>query len=176
MSKKKSVVRSNFARRINLYYFILIAVLLVLFGIISYALMRMNISSNTVQTMNNTGSLISELLDDHIRNSSDELLAVANNELIDDYIISLNTSENTSAVEHKDEIVELLSGLVNENSDIVSAWIISEQKGILTGSTGEIISSESYGLEETSWYQNYISGRLHSSEYICPKTEISLLY
>lgn len=176
MSKKKSVVRSNFARRINLYYFILIAILLVLFGIISYALMRMNISSNTVQTMSNTGNLISELLDDHIRNSSDKLTTVANNELIDDYIISLNTSDNISDAEYKDEIVSLLSGVVDENSDIVSAWIISEQKGILTSSTGEVIPAEDYRLEETSWYKRYVSGQIYSSEYICPKTETSLLY
>ncbi len=176
MSKKKSVVRSNFARRINLYYFVLIAILLVLFGIISYALMRMNISSNTVQTMSNTGNLISELLDDHIRNSSGKLTAVANNELIDDYIISLNTTDNISDAEYKDEIVSLLSGVVDENSDIVSAWIISEQKGILTSSTGEVISAEDYRLEETSWYKRYISGQTYSSEYICPKTETSLLY
>ncbi|MBR4095908.1 MAG: cache domain-containing protein, partial [Oscillospiraceae bacterium] len=176
MSKKKSVVRSNFARRINLYYFVLIAVLLALFCAISYALMRMNISSSTIQTMNNTGSLISELLDDHIRISTEQINSVAGNELIDDYIISLNTAEDTSSVEYKDEIVAILSETADENPDIVSAWIISEQKGLLTGSTGEIIPSEIYGLEETSWYQDYVSGKVRSSAYICPGTSESFLF
>ena len=176
MSKKKSVVRSNFARRINLYYFILIAVLLVFFGVISYALMRMNISSNSVQTMNNTGSLISEFLDDHIRNYADKINTVAANEIIDDYIISLNTAENTSDAEYKDEITALLSDIVDENNDIVSAWIISEQKGLLTGSTAEIILPEDYGLYEAVWYQNYVSGKISSSAYICPKASASFLF
>lgn len=176
MSRKKSVVRSNFARRINLYYFILIAVLLVIFGVISYTLMRMNISSNTIQTMRNTGSLISELLDDHIRNSADSLADVAESEFIDDYIISLNTSENFNEVKYKEDMVSLLSGITAENPDAVSAWIISEQKGYLTGSTGEIISSDDYGLEESLWYQNYISGKINHSTYICPKTSTSVLY
>ncbi len=176
MSKKKSVVRSNFARRINLYYFILIAVLLVIFGIISYMLMRMNISSNTIQTMNNTGSLISELLDDHMRSYANNLSAVAESELIDDYIISLNTSDNPYDAEYKAEMVALLSKITEENSDTVSAWIISEQKGYLTGSTGEIISAENYGLEESVWYQNYISGKVNYSAYICPAVSTSILY
>lgn len=176
MSKKKTVVRSNFARRINLYYFILIAVLLVLFGVISYALMRINISSNTIQTMNNTGSLVSELLDDHIKNSSEDIVAVANNGLLDDYIISVNTSEDMTDVEYKDEIVGMLSNVVEENPDAVSAWIVSEQKGCLTSSTGEIIPAESYGLDDTDWYKQYIAGETYSSEYICPKTSASLLF
>ena len=174
MSKNKSVIRSNFARRINLYYFILIAVLLVIFGIISFTLMRMNISSNSIQTMNNTGSLISELLNDHIRVSADELSAVAKSPVIDDYIISLNTSDKPSDVEYKDEIVEMLANLEEGNSDIVSAWIISEQKGYLTSSTGEIMTAENYDLESASWYQKYITGRVGGTEYICQKTSLSM--
>ncbi len=176
MSKKKSVVRSNFARRINLYYFVLIAVLLVIFGAISYALMRMNISSTTIQTMSNTGSLISELLDDHIRSSAGNLADIAEYEYIDEYIISLNTSENPSEAEHKDEIVGLLSKITAETPDAVSAWIVSEQKGYLIGNSGEFISAESYGLQERVWYQNYISGKVNRSVYICPGTSVSAVY
>ncbi len=174
MPKNKSVIRSNFARRINLYYFILIAILLVIFGVISYTLMRINISSNSIQTMNNTGSLISGVLNDHIRLSADKLSAVAKNPLIDDYIISLNTSENPAAAEYKKEVAELLAKTEEESSDIVSAWIISEQKGYLTTSTGEILFAEDYGLESASWYQNYISGRVNRAEYICQKTSASI--
>lgn len=176
MSKKNSVVRSNFSRRINFYYFILLAILLVIFGIVSYSLMRMNLSTNTIQTMNNTGSLISGLLDDHIMQSADDLVSVSENEFIDDFIASLNMSENLSSVEYKDEMVEILSEIVDENPDVISAWVISEQKGLLTADTGEIISAEEYGLEEKSWYKNYIGGRSNRSVYMCPVTDASILY
>ncbi|MBQ5320139.1 MAG: EAL domain-containing protein [Oscillospiraceae bacterium] len=174
MPKKNTTVRSNFARRINLYYLILIVILLICFGITSYALMRMNISSNSLQTMNNTGSLISELLNDNISSSADKLSVVIQNPNLDDYIISLNTSDKPSSSEHKDEIVSLLNDITQQNDDIISAWVISEQKGYLTGNNGEILSPEEYMLEESLWYQNYIAGRNHKSSYICPGISKSL--
>ena len=174
MAVTKKTIRSNFARRINLYYSILIIILLVCFGAISYALMRMNVSSSTLQTMNNTGSLISQLLDDHIQAVAGELSPVADSSLLEKYIVSLNTADNPSEAEYKDEIISILSKIDEENPDIVSAWIISEQKGYLTGSTGEILAADEYMLDEKEWYQNYISGRTRLSEYICTNISESI--
>ena len=174
MAKTNKTIRSNFARRINLYYLILIVILLICFGAISYALMRMNISSNTLQTMNNTGSLISQLLDDHIQAVTEELSPITSSSMLEKYIVSLNTADNPSEAEHKDEITSILSKIAEENADIVSAWIISEQKGYLTGSTGEILAADEYMLETKEWYQNYISGRTRQSEYICTNISESI--
>lgn len=167
MAKTNKTIRSNFARRINLYYLILIVILLVCFGIISYALTRMNISSTTLHTMNNTGSLISRLLDDHIQAVAEELSPITNSSALEKYIISLNTADNPSEAEYKEEITLALSKIDEENADIVSTWIISEQKGYLTGSNGEILAADEYMLETKGWYQDYISGRTRQSKYIC---------
>lgn len=174
MSKKAKSFRSNFARRINLYYLILIAVLLVIFAVISYALMRVNISSNSIQTMNNTGSLISELLNDHIKSEVNGITAIAENPVVEKYIISINTADNPSEAEYKDEMTALLKNVAAENSDIFSAWIISEQKGYLTDGNGAVLTAEDYKLDEMPWYQSYISGRTSKSEYICTKAAPSI--
>ncbi len=174
MPKKNKTFRSNFARRINLYYLILIVILLVCFGVISYTLMRMNISSSTRQTMNNTGSLISQLLDDHIRASAEELSPIVNSPFFEKYIVSLNTSDDPNSAEYKDEFTDMLGKVVSENSDVVSAWVISEQKGYLTGSGGELLYADEYMLEDKEWYQNFVMGRTRQSEYICTGIEASI--
>jgi len=174
MSKNNKKIRSNFSRRINLCYLILIVILLSCFSLISYALMRMNISSSTIQTMNNTGSLISQLLEDHISNAADELSQVTNSPLLEKYIISINTSDKPSEAEYNEEIIGMLKNVTEENPDIVSSWIISEQKGYLTGCTGEILAADEYMLESKEWYHNYVSGRTSQSEYICTNISESI--
>ncbi len=175
MSKKKSAIRSNFSRRINLCYLVLIVILLILFGIISFFLMRMNVSENTIQTMTNTGSLISGLVNDHMGEYADELSIVTSDPDLVGFIADINSSEDVSSVKHFDKFSGKLSRIVSDNSDIVSAWIISEQNGRLTGSSGNVAEADSYGLSDIKWYQDYISGKANSSALHCTNVSESII-
>ena len=175
MSKNKSsYLYTNFARRINMCFMILIAILLVCFGGISYVLMRMNVSSNSIQTMNNTGGLISGLLNDHVQAIASELDVVTENPSLKNFIANVNSSNNTGAVKNipeADDITESLSMIFNHNQNIVSAWVIAEQSGILIDSSGAVLSSEEYGLTDKQWYSKYLSGRINPDSCICTGIE-----
>ena len=171
---KPRYLHTSFARRIMLWYMILIASLLICFGVISYALMRMNVSSSSIQTMSNTGNLISGLLNNHVQAIASELDVVTENPSLKDFISGVNSSASTAAVKNIPEaasITESLGTIPSHNSDISYAWVIAEQSGILIDSSGNVISAEEYGLSGKQWYNNFITGRTSLNGCICTGIE-----
>lgn len=161
MSRKNN---TKFSRRIIRRFLVIITATIAAFGVISFVLTRINLSSGSAQTMNNTGSLVSSLLDDHLKAAASELDTISSNPMLERYIISLNTRDPENA-EGAAEIAEALDFACEHNHDIVSAWVVSESSGILALNGGTVLSAEEYGLKGKNWYQKYISGS--SSEYIC---------
>ncbi len=171
MSKNNNSGSKNFTKRIVANFLLLVFVLLIFFGIFSYILTRMNVSSSTVQMMNNTGSLVSGLLDDHVKLFAEQLDVITSNPNLKNFITNINSEEknilsDTKSPEWK-EITNSLNAVCSHDDDIVSAWIISEQTGILVGNGGATLTEEDYSLNEREWYKKYIAGGTSSFKYIC---------
>ncbi len=163
MSKNGYSQNTNFSKRIISRFLILIAALIAAFAVFSFIITRISVSSSSAQTMNNTGSLISGLLDDHIKAAAEPLDALAAEPSLEKYIIGLNTGDR----ECTEKLSELLDTVCTLNSDIVSAWAVSERSGILAGSGGRLLSDEEYGLRDRYWYKKYISAGGSAGKYIC---------
>ncbi len=120
-------------------------------------------------TMNNTGSLVVGLLDDHLSSAAAQLDAVASDPMLEKYVIGLNADGNESR-QSAEKLSELLDSVCSRFPDAASAWVVSESSGILAGNMGRSLSAEEYGLSSKVWYQKYISGSLNPSGYICTGT------
>lgn len=183
MSKNKYAENTKYTRRIILRFIILAAALMTAFGAISFALTRINVSANSYQIMNNTGSLVSGLLNDHLRAVTDCLDDITSEPYTEIYMIALNSAApgedprmTISGFSDAPKLEDILSGACSKNDDIVSAWIVPENSGILIGSGrngGGLLTAEEFGLSERSWYRKYISGA-SVSEYICLETAPAL--
>ncbi|MGN0675929.1 MAG: diguanylate cyclase domain-containing protein, partial [Oscillospiraceae bacterium] len=179
MSKNNNADSKNFTKRIITNFLVIVVVLLILFGIFSYLLTRINVSSNSVQTMNNTGSLVSGLLDDHVKLFAEQLDVITSNPDLKDFIINTNAEAvkdimSAEKIPGYKAITDSLDAISGHNNDIVSAWVISEQNGILIGNGNVMLTSEDYNLSEREWYKKYISGGMSSYKYICTPASPSI--
>ncbi|MCH5348685.1 MAG: EAL domain-containing protein [Oscillospiraceae bacterium] len=178
MSEKVSVIHTSFTKRITLFMVTSIILLLVCFCILSYILTRMNVESNAMKTMNNTGSVISGMLDDHMKSAASQLDIIAEDSRLKNFAAGLNAAggrSDVSSLPDFSEITGLLDIICDRNSNIVSAWIISEQNGILAGNGGTVLFPEEYGLYDKHWYDNYYSGKIGGYTYICDYYDQSML-
>lgn len=166
MAKNKYTENTKYTGRIVSRFLILTSILMIVFGALSFALTRMNASANSGQIMNNTGNLVSGLINDHIRSAGALLDPAASNPLMESCIIGLNMG---SADINAPKIADILDQACAGNADAVSAWVVSESSGILVGNNGQIIDTDEFALTDRSWYQKYISGA-SKSEYICLET------
>ncbi len=172
MSKNTYAGNTKYSRRIISRFLVLVAVLLAVFGAMSFALTRINVSANSAQIMNNTGELVSGLLNDHIKASAAQLDEITSDPLTEEYMIGLNSADPDADPFELKEALNM-SGILDlacsKNPDAVSAWIVSDSSGILVANGGRTLTAGEFGLKESSWYQKYISGA-PVSEYICLET------
>jgi len=165
MSKKNYYENTRFSKRIIVRFIALIAAMLVLFAVFSFALTRMNATLYSAQTMDNTGSLITGLLDDKVKAYAGQLTSAVSDPMTEKYIVGLNT-ENIS--ENAEKLAEILDGAVARGTDgVISAWAVSDGSGILVGNDGTVLSDGEYNLADKYWYKKYISGGLNYPRYIC---------
>ena len=168
MSKNTYAGNTKYSRRIISRFLVLVAVLLAVFGAMSFALTRINVSANSAQIMNNTGELVSGLLNDHIKASAAQLDEITSDPLTEEYMIGLNSADPDADPFELKEALNM-SGILDlacsKNPDAVSAWIVSDSSGILVANGGRTLTAGEFGLNESSWYQKYISGA-PVSEYI----------
>lgn len=167
MSGKKSPASTNFSRRVVSRFLILVTALLIVFTVISYILIRLSVSSSSLQSMTNTGSLVTGLLDDHIKAYASVPNGAASDLEIKKYLIDIG-ADGADAQAAADKLSELFDIALGKSSeDAVSVWAVSESSGILVGSGGASLSAEEYALAERDWYKKYISGSGDSAQYIC---------
>lgn len=165
-----SVLHTSFTKRIAAFFSAAVIALLICFGVMSYMLTRLNAENGSHQTMNDTGSLISGVLDDHIRAEADRLDIIAKNENLKKFVSGMNKSssvEDVAALEGFSDITEALDLICENGSGVTAAWVISEQKGFLVGNGGKVMTDYEYGLYDKHWYENYNTGKLKLSEYTC---------
>ncbi len=168
-NKFLSVIHNSFTKRISIFISLFILIMLVIFGVMSFVLTRMNAVSEFSQIMNSTGSLISDILDDHVRSISSQLDIAAENEHLKTFISGLNSVENVSDIsklEGYSDIQNALDTICRGNSDIVSAWVVSERSGILVGSGGQM-PLNGYSLKDQLWYTKYTSRMSMKYDYLC---------
>lgn len=171
MSKKSSVIHTSFTKRITLFVSVSIIVLLICFGVMSFSLTRMNAETGSMTTMNNTGSLISGMLDDHMKTYAAQLGIITDDDSLKKFAAGLNTAVSKSDVTSLggfDDISGSLSLICDHSGDILSAWIVSEQNGILVGNNGSILFPDEYECR----YVNADFPRAY--EYVCFYDEKSI--
>ena len=144
-----SVLHTSFTKRIAAFFSAAVIALLVCFGVMSYVLTRLNVESSSFQTMSDTGSLISGVLDDHIRAESDRLDIIVKNENLKKFVSGMNKSsaaEDVAALEEFSDITGSLDIICENGSGVTAAWVISEQKGFLAGNGGRVMTADEYRL------------------------------
>lgn len=170
--KNSSTIRTSFSKRLSVYISAALIVLLVCFEAISYAITKMNAESSFIDTAQNGGELISDMLDDHLKYISGRLEIITENEKLGGFVSDMNTAHDKGDIKNIigfDEMTSNLS-LICSSDTVISAWIISEQNGMLVSSTGEVLSADEYGLNDEYWYGKYISG-METNDYICTYSE-----
>lgn len=174
-----SVIHTSFTKRISLVIMLFIAILLVCFGVLSYTLTRMNAADNFVNTINRSGELISGVLDDHIKAIAGQLDIITKNEELKPFISGVNADGDSGNVKNIDgfsSVLNSLSMLCNSDNDILFAWILSEQNGILVGSDGRVVTDDEHSISSSAWYEKYISGASASYQYMCTSPEESMIF
>ena len=171
-----SVIHTSFTKRVSLFISVFIVILLVCFGVISYVLTNMNAASSFSQTMYSTGGLISGVLDDSVEAFAGQLDIISDNESLKKFIAEVNADgdirnvKNLAGASGVEYALNIVSG---SDSDIISAWVVSEQNGILFGSRGENAESIAYSLDDQFWYTKYFSSNSARHRYICAAPEPS---
>ena len=171
-----SVIHTSFTKRIAVVISVFIVILIVCFGVLSYILTNMNAAASFSQTMNSTGSLITGVLDDRIKSFAGQLDIISDNADLKNFITEINAGGNINNIRGSDGFSDIESALdiiSGSDSDILTAWIVSEQNGILAGSSGEGISIIEYSLDAQTWYTSYISSTSTRHRYICTAPEPS---
>lgn len=170
--KNPSAIRTSFSKRLSVYISAALAVMLICFEIMSYAVTKINAENSFMYTAGNGGELISDMLDDHLQYISGRLDIVAENEKLGDFVAGMNSfadKEDIKNIRGFGEMTRNLS-LICSSGGAVSSWIISEQNGMLVSSGGEVLSANEYGLNDEYWYGRYLSG-MELGEYICTYSE-----
>lgn len=163
-------MHTSFTKRISLFFSVAMLALLICFGAMSYTLTKLNAESGADQTMRDTGSLITGVLDDHIRASAEQLEIITRSDKLKAFVAGMNAASSEDGVKSLkefDEVIYSLDIICADRSDVTAAWIVSEQNGFLAGSGGRTLSAEEHGLYNKSWYDKYVTGRIGASEYIC---------
>lgn len=166
MSKNNYTENTKYSKRIVLRLVAVSSVLLILFGAMSFVLTKINAAANSMQTMNNTGVLVSGLLNDHIKAAKTGLDEIVSNPMTEEYIIGLGGGDPEKNILALDDI---LTAACAGDPNAVSAWIAPESSSMLIGNDGQMLTGGEFELSGQIWYQKYISGAV-TSEYICTET------
>ncbi len=169
-----NVIHTSFTKRISLLIALFALLLIICFGVLSYAFIQMNEYESLSQTMITTGSLISGLVENKIREYASNLRMISENNDLKSFVSEINSSDGPEKADHFESMSRTLDIICGNGSDIVSAWIVSDQSGILVGSGGRVLDGEEYDLDSQRWYSGYISKSASRFEYICTSPEPSL--
>lgn len=171
-----SVIHTSFTKRITFFITVFIAVLLVCFAVLSYSLTKMYYVEEADRSMNNSGELITGLLDDHIRSIGSQLDIITENEHLKEFVSKMNADggKDIFSSSNDPDIENALNMVCLGSKNIVSAWIVSDKSGILAGNNGRYMGKDEFALDSKQWYSKYISGSAKKYEYICTSPVKSL--
>ena len=164
-----SVIHTSFTKRITFFITIFIILLIVCFALLSYSLTKMYSVSEFTRTMNSTGELIAGLLDDHVRSIGSQLEIVSGSDKLKSFVADINAGGEKGITSAKNfgEIKNALDMICRSSENIVSAWVISDQSGILMDNNGIVLGKDMADLDGKKWYSKYISGSGTQYEFIC---------
>lgn len=151
----------------SIYFVVGILVLLfVAFAVIGFVVAKVNTESNSMLTMNNSASVMSEMVYNYMQPKMDAVKLTSKNDAVLSYVVSAGTASSDDA---KTE----LHNLCTSNSDAVSAWLILADDGSLISDCDVMLDNA--GLSELYWH-NDISLRGMNELTYCTSFEKSLVY
>ncbi|MBQ8827134.1 MAG: EAL domain-containing protein [Oscillospiraceae bacterium] len=133
-------------------------VLIVVFGVVSFIIARVKTETDSQVTMHNASNVISGLVSDYMGGKITDVSVLAADESAADYAAAMAGYEYGSDVYAEidgEAIQQKLNKIVISNSDVVSAWIVSESSGVLIADNGRYIDSDDFNLYGRYWYKDF---------------------
>lgn len=133
-------------------------VMVIVFGVVSFVVARVKTESDSQVTMNNASTVISGIVSDYMNGRIAEVTALAANETAVGYAVAAGEYEygsDAAAAEGSAEVQAMLDKLVMSYTDIVSAWVVSAESGVLTADNGRFINSSEFNLTGRYWYKEF---------------------
>lgn len=170
--KAKPVLSKRIMHRIVAAAFLTVSA----FALIFFIVTKINIESTFYDNMSNTGNIVSGIVSDHLNVKIGNLKKNAANDTIASFLDA--TGKNTSYSELQlldgyDEVQEILDDICDTDPDLVSAWIVSEQSGILISNANGFLLPTDYGLSNKYWYRDLMSNSI-SGEAVCSASSNSI--
>lgn len=149
---------------------ILVILMMVCFGVISYMIARINTENDSNVTMTNAGTVISGLVRDFMMPKIKSVQQVGESENIAAFINSCGLETSDSELKKNElysDVEKILDKLHTYDKDIVSAWLAVESSGVLIGDGGKYLDPDTYALKDRYWYKKLSLSNADRGGVIC---------
>lgn len=164
---RSSVTRTSFTKRTSLHITLAVAAFMLCFAVLSYVFTRINAADSFMYTVENTGELAADMLDDHLSYVAGRLDIITENENLKDFVFGLNSAKTAAEARSAGNFSQMTGELdALCRGDVSAAWIIAEQSGIMVNNGGDAFLPDEYGLEDKYWYESYVAGKAFTAEYL----------
>ncbi|MBQ2823411.1 MAG: EAL domain-containing protein [Oscillospiraceae bacterium] len=152
--KKKAIDVSNGMMTMSS---LLMAAVVIIFGLISYLVAKIKTETDSQVTMYNASNVISGIVSDYMQEKVSAVKNMAIDESVVNYLNDLGDAKmhsEAAASEGYEEIQSYLNDIVLSNSDVVSAWVVSEKSGMLVADNGRYVDSADFDVYNRYWYRD----------------------
>ena len=132
--------------------------LVIVFGIISFIVASVKTETDSQVTMHNAANVISGIVSDYMDVKLSQVSELASDESAADYADALGEFQygaDAVAYEGSAAMQETLNRMVITGTDIVSAWIISEESGVLVADNGRFLDADILNLTGKYWHKGF---------------------
>lgn len=155
--KIKQFFSLSINRHLAVSVFIINLILFICFGFLSFYISKINLEKNAKQNMNDTGSLVTEIISNHVELKALKLTSEESQAALNGYFESagdLTERERISEDENYGILLETLGDILKGDPDIVNVWAVSEKSGVYVSTDNPFVSAVDYSLSSREWYRS----------------------
>ncbi|MDR0992914.1 MAG: EAL domain-containing protein [Ruminococcus sp.] len=159
MSKKQRSSAGKLQRQETLILFFSCLILLLAFFTYAFIVTRFNTTSTVNTRINTIGTLASGLVGDYMTEKDNELTRFAADTKTAEFILGVKkqTDWNTLAAEYP-EVIETMDEIPYTDTDIIGAWILEYDSGVVYDSSGNILVDSSADIKNQRWFKRATEG------------------
>lgn len=167
MRSKRNISMSGKLARTGV---ILVTLMLVCFGAISYMFARINTENDSNVAMTNASTVISGLVKDFMDPKISAVMNTGEQECVKKLINSGGSDVSEKEMQSNPfygDTQNLLNKICSDDKDVVSAWLAVEGSGALIGNGGRYIDPEVFALKDRYWYKKLSLSDIEETGVVC---------
>ncbi len=176
--KKKKPFFLNITKRLIFFIFIILIIAFVVFSGVVYAITKIKLENDKTEKIHEIGELSTGLVISFAESKNDYADILLDTPDLNAFLNSVKVIDNQTTVkssQYYDGVQNALDTLCTQYDDVVSAWLIPNDSGLVIANDGNFISADEYNLHERSWYRTFMISKTFSHVYYHTSLEHSII-